>query len=80
MSKFGCLEVDRTEEFSPLKNADGAKNDTPTTCRSHYLERGTKWVKDNGANVDGLVEVKSSYAGEGLQFVNGKTYNNNDII
>lgn len=80
LSKFGCLEVDRTEEFSPLKNADGAKNDTPTTCRSHYLERGTKWVKDNGANVDGLVEVKSSYAGEGLQFVNGKTYNNNDII
>jgi UDP-N-acetylglucosamine/UDP-N-acetylgalactosamine diphosphorylase len=80
LDKFGCLEVDRAEEFSPLKNADGAKNDTPTTCRTHFLERGTKWVKENGGNVDGLVEVKSSYGGEGLQFVNGKTYKNGDII
>ena len=25
LNKFGCLEVDRLDEFSPLKNADGAK-------------------------------------------------------
>ncbi|ODV67391.1 nucleotide-diphospho-sugar transferase [Hyphopichia burtonii NRRL Y-1933] len=82
LSKFGCLEVNRSEEFSPLKNADGAPNDTPTTCRNHYLEMGTNWVKQNGASVDGLVEVSglTSYKGEGLQFVKGKEYKNGQQI
>lgn len=83
LSKFGCLEVDRAEEFSPLKNADGAPNDTPTTCRKHFLELGTKWVKENGGAVeDGLVEVRgsTSYGGEGLKFVQGKTFADGDIV
>lgn len=84
LNKFGCLEVDRLDEFSPLKNADGAKNDTPTTCRNHYLERSSKWVIQNGGVIDnqGLVEVdsKTSYGGEGLKFVNGKHFKNGDII
>ncbi|KAK7680899.1 hypothetical protein QCA50_015949 [Cerrena zonata] len=39
---------------------------------------GTNWVKQNGASVDGLVEVSglTSYKGEGLQFVKGKEYKN----
>lgn len=84
LSKFGCLEVDRTDEFSPLKNADGAKNDTPTSCRQDYLERGTKWVKENGGVVEqgALVEVDplTSYGGEGLEFVKGQVFTNGDII
>ena len=82
MDKFGCLEVERSDEFSPLKNADGAKNDTPTTCRNHYLELGTLWVRNNGGIVDGLVEVTpaTSYGGEGLEFVKGKVFANGDII
>ncbi|CAN3360137.1 UDP-N-acetylglucosamine pyrophosphorylase [Diutina catenulata] len=82
MEKFGCLEVERSDEFSPLKNADGAKNDTPSTCRTHYLELGTKWVRENGGIVDGLVEVspKTSFAGEGLEFVRGKHFKNGEII
>lgn len=84
LSKFGCLEVDRSDEFSPLKNADGAKNDTPTTCREAYLKLGTKWVIENGGVVDdnGLVEVSglTSYAGEGLEFVKGKHYKNGDKV
>ena len=84
LEKFGCMEVERSEEFSPLKNADGAKNDTPTTCRQHYLERGTRWVKEHGgivANGD-VVEVSSltSYGGEGLEFVKGKQFKNGDVI
>ncbi|CUM67972.1 uncharacterized protein PRCAT00005686001 [Priceomyces carsonii] len=82
--KFGCLEVDRAEEFSPLKNSDAALNDTPSTCRKHYLGLGTKWVKENGGIVEegGLVEVSSlsSYAGEGLAFVKGKHYKNGDQV
>lgn len=84
LNEFGCLEVDRHSEFSPLKNADGAKNDTPTTCRNHYLSLGTQWVKDNGGIIenDGLVEVTSltSYNGEGLEFVKGKHFKAGDII
>ncbi|ODV78671.1 nucleotide-diphospho-sugar transferase [Suhomyces tanzawaensis NRRL Y-17324] len=85
LAKFGCLEVDRSSEFSPLKNADGASNDTPTTCRNHYLELGTKWVKENGGvleNDTDLVEVSplTSYAGEDLEFVRGKVFKNGDQI
>ena len=85
LDKFGCLEVDRLDEFSPLKNADGAKNDTPTTCRLHYLARGTNWVKKNGGileNEDDVVEVlpSTSYGGEGLEFVKGQKFKNGDVI
>lgn len=84
LNKFGCLEVERLDEFSPLKNADGAKNDTPTTCRNHFLELSTRWVKENGGSVDdgALVEVSglTSYRGEGLNFVEGKSYKNGDQI
>lgn len=77
LNKFGCMEVDRAEEFSPLKNSNAAANDNPDSCKRHYLELGTKWVTENGGIVaDGdLVEVPSdvSYAGEGLEFVKGTT-------
>lgn len=84
LDKFGCLEVERSEEFSPLKNASGAKNDTPETSVANYLKLGTKWVKDQGATLeDGdLVEVSSltSYAGEGLESVKGEKLSNLQII
>lgn len=84
LSKFGCLEVERSDEFSPLKNADGSPNDTPTTCRTNYLKLGSKWVKENGGILkdDDLVEVSglTSYGGEGLEFVKGKTFKNGDQI
>ncbi|ODV59060.1 UDP-N-acetylglucosamine diphosphorylase [Ascoidea rubescens DSM 1968] len=84
LEKFGCLEVKREEEFSPLKNASGAKSDTPETSASHLLALHTKWLKENGAiikdgakiELDGLI----SYSGEGLQFVKGKLFNNGDYI
>lgn len=84
LNKFGCLEVERSEEFSPLKNASGAKNDTPETSVQNYLNLGTKWVKAQDALLsdDAKVEVSSltSYAGEGLEFVKGKTLENLQII
>lgn len=84
MSKFGCLEVDRSEEFSPLKNSNDAKTDNPNTCRNDYLQLSTKWVKQNGGIIqDGdLVEVSplTSYNGEGLEFVKGKNFKNGEIV
>ncbi|KAM9937185.1 hypothetical protein OXX80_003275 [Metschnikowia pulcherrima] len=84
LAKFGCLEVERTEEFSPLKNSNAAQNDNPNTCRKHYLELGTKWVKQNGGIVPegALVEVSAltSYAGEDLQFVKGREFSDGEQI
>ena len=39
----------RSEEFSPLKNADTAKSETPTTCRQDIFALHTKWVEKAGA-------------------------------
>lgn len=84
LDKFGCLEVDRNEEFSPLKNAVTAANDNANTCKKAYLELGTSWVKKNGGIVpDGaLVEVSSlsSYNGEDLDFVKGREFQDGDKI
>ena len=82
LSKFGCLEVERSEEFSPLKNGSGAKNDTPETSVENYLKLGTKWVKAQGGEVEGKVEVNSltSYAGEGLEFVRGESFKDLQIV
>ncbi|GEQ68055.1 hypothetical protein JCM33374_g1721 [Metschnikowia sp. JCM 33374] len=84
LAKFGCLEVERSEEFSPLKNSNDAANDNPTTCRKHYLELGTKWVRANGGIVPegSTVEVSSltSYSGENLSFVDGREFKDGDKL
>lgn len=39
-------EVDRAEEFAPLKNGDGA--DSPETVRAAILERSRRWLEQAG--------------------------------
>ena len=48
-SNFAIWEVLREEEFSPLKNADDAKSETPTTCRMDLSALHTKWLVKAGA-------------------------------
>ena len=36
-SKLVLVEVKREAHFAPVKNADGAKNDTPSTARQAVL-------------------------------------------
>ncbi|KAM4719262.1 UDP-N-acetylhexosamine pyrophosphorylase-like protein 1 isoform 2-T2 [Anableps anableps] len=46
---FVVFEVLREEEFSPLKNSDGAAADTPTTARNSLLAQHCRWAAAAGA-------------------------------
>jgi len=45
---FAVWDVCREDEFSPLKNATGAK-DTPDTCRIDLLAQHKRYVQQAGA-------------------------------
>lgn len=81
LDRFGCLEVERSEEFSPLKNGPGSANDNPETSRAAFMNLGTSWLEEAGAKVeDGvLIEVsgKLSYAGENLTQFKGTNFEKN---
>jgi len=72
--QFVIWEVKREEEFSPLKNADTAEKENPTTCRSsifhlhrHYIQEAGGFVETNGTPVICEISPLLSYAGEGLE-------------
>jgi len=78
------LEVERREEFSPLKNAPGTGSDDPDTSRSDLLAQQKRFLQLAGGEVvDGtVVEVSPliSYAGEGLEGVKGKTFKRSGFV
>jgi UDP-N-acetylglucosamine/UDP-N-acetylgalactosamine diphosphorylase len=51
LEQFASFEVDRKDEFSPLKNGRGTGEDDPDTSRKDILDQGTRWVKAAGATV-----------------------------
>ena len=78
------LEVDRAEEFSPLKNAPGSKADCPETSRRDLLAQQRRWLIESGAVVAENVEVEITtgltYAGEGLNFVRGQRFTKSGVL
>ncbi|KAJ3844907.1 UDP-N-acetylglucosamine diphosphorylase [Lentinula raphanica] len=76
--RFAVLEVQRNQEFSPLKNAPGTGSDDPGTSRRDLLAQHKYYLVSAGATVKDEVEIELSplvtYAGEGLDSVKGKTF------
>lgn len=67
--KLLALEVDRSEEFSPVKNGHGAKSDTPETAVQALTALHKRWLTEKGLlSPDDacMCEIlnKGSYAGE----------------
>ncbi|KAJ9105025.1 hypothetical protein QFC19_003656 [Naganishia cerealis] len=75
---LGVLEVERREEFSPLKNAPGSKSDNPETSRRDIYGQQKRWLVAAGADVKDGVEVEISplvsYNGEGLEKYKGTAF------
>ncbi|GLC67245.1 hypothetical protein PLESTF_000532900 [Pleodorina starrii] len=77
--RTALVEVDRREEFAPVKNAPGSATDSPDTARAAMLSLHAGWVRAAGGvmSCSEGVEVSPlvSYAGEGLEgLVAGRTY------
>jgi UDP-N-acetylglucosamine/UDP-N-acetylgalactosamine diphosphorylase len=82
---FCVLQVDRQDEFSPLKNGPGAAADGPETSRRDILRQAKKFVENAGGNLlNEAIEVEISplfsYAGENLEYVAGKVIQRSCII
>ena len=81
-SKVVALEVERDDEFAPVKNAPGSATDSPDTARSLFSALCTRQIiaaggtiscaKDNASK--NLLEIapRLSYAGEGLENYRGR--------
>ncbi|XP_065343095.1 UDP-N-acetylhexosamine pyrophosphorylase-like protein 1 [Cloeon dipterum] len=77
--KFVVWDVVREEEFSPLKNADGAAKDTPTSARHDLYSLHERYLRAAG----GIFIDKSNTIipplTNGVNGTNGHEANNNDI-
>lgn len=77
--RFACWEVERSVEFSALKNGDDAGKDCPSTAKSDLYKLHKSYLEKAGARLVGdefEIPPAVSYAGEGLKsFVDGRTLN-----
>lgn len=74
--RMAILEVERTEEFAPVKNAPGAASDTPESACTLLSQRAQQWIVQAGGTLSGdvsggICEIapSTSYAGEGLEAI-----------
>ncbi|KAJ2776904.1 UDP-N-acetylglucosamine pyrophosphorylase [Coemansia javaensis] len=89
VEQMAILEVDRRDQFSPLKNAPGAGVDCPETSRDDLLAQCVRFAEAAGATVQPAapgqpprfeISPLVSYAGEGLEALRGKTLAGDQLI
>uniref|UniRef100_A0A7S2YGQ1 UDP-N-acetylglucosamine diphosphorylase n=1 Tax=Entomoneis paludosa TaxID=265537 RepID=A0A7S2YGQ1_9STRA len=78
LSKNFCVwEVERSQEFAPVKNGPGSPSDSPDTARSMISNMCQTWLTAAGATIakEGVCEISPlvSYGGEGLESYQGQT-------
>ena len=82
--EWGLMEIKRDEQFAPVKNAPGSPVDSPDTAREAVMSLHRNWVEAQGGIVvgDGGLEVSPliSYAGENLEWVQGRTFHGGEYI
>ena len=78
-TSMAVLDVEREEEFAPVKNPPGSESDSPDTARRLFSNVAKKWMREAGAILVGDVESDlcevgpmTSYDGEGLDSWKGK--------
>lgn len=67
---FYIWEVEREDEFSPLKNAESAGRECLSTCKRDLAFLNKKWLEAVGASVENVpvfIDASISYCGEGLE-------------
>ena len=64
-----CMEVDRAEEFSPVKNKSGS--DSPLTARESMVRLHKEWLREAGINVPDQfnVEISPLFALDKQEFI-----------
>lgn len=82
---FSVLQVDREDEFAPLKNASGSGVDCPETSRDAILNQARRFITLAGGHyLNDSIQVEISpllsYAGENLEALNGKTIKKSCIL
>ena len=68
--KVAVMETDRSEDFSPIKNAEGV--DSPETARADLMEQFARWLEGAGisierdvtGNVKNRIEISPLYAND----------------
>lgn len=80
---FSVLQVDREDEFSPLKNGPGAGVDCPETSRADILKQAERFIQAAGGKCEGHeIEISPllSYGGENLAAMHGETVKKSSIL
>lgn len=79
-SKLVLMEVKRDAHFAPVKNANGAKNDTPDTARQAVLALHRRWARLAPPLSDSVCWL-DSFSCAGAKSINlGNTYQSKTCI
>lgn len=69
-TNFAWYEIDREEEFAPIKNANFCLNDSPATAKQLWNQKWIKKLRNCGAQISNIIEIDIS--GEAEHWTNGR--------